>query len=450
MGVVYLAREILYILRARAIKLVSMARIMYAFVYGFFPFLVCLRYESGTLSYQLFIDDGQAQSRMLIVLVLSVVAYSAFSLAYSTTKKSRKYTESYRSIEPGSLQLAGVLILVVGFLSLFLWTRAYGSVSGFIQHAGAIRSRRSPIYNPFAFLEHFTKVVQVAEYIFLALLIYQKGILNKVVNLLLLGLSTYGCIIFSLATDARGNVGLVAFSILLYILNVRLKAGQIGIKRALRQFGATLVMVFTLMVFSEGLLNYLRSGVFVSSNASRDFFGILEKEFGFIIRTQEVCIAETGMGGITPKLLDDLLNAALSWVPSRFIFFAVPAGLWDYNTQILMKWFGPFIGQAPTDIVSASLYLAGPIGYIVVPAVFGVIMKKVETRFCRRESDYYLDILYFSLMQHALSLVSHFSFEAPVLALFYLFLGNLIVQAVAFACRKRQARRHADVGASFA
>jgi hypothetical protein len=421
-GIVYVLYEIGYILKNQRIQLISAFRVMYSFSYGFFPAIMCYRSYLGISKINGF-DESYIPS-LLVVLIVSIIQYVIFSLAYKATKKSRFFYKPYKVVPYDKLKIAGLIITVLATISIILWSRAFGSVWNFIIQADAVRARYSSVYNPFAFMEHVSKVIFFATFVFLALFMYQKGAKNKISNFLFLLISLMGSLLILLMTDGRGIIAMLIMTIAFYVMNYRLLNGK-KIKYEIVRIGIIAISAFLILLVIEPVLWYIRFGVFLKSSNST-LFEIIEKEFSFIVVTRKVVLDNWYNMNIDSKFFAEVLNTLTAWIPSRFIPFDSPIGLWDYNT-LLISTFMSTSGQSPTDFVSASIYLFGLLGIFILPFLWGMILKKIETSLQRAEHNYYLDIIYFATLQRMLQLPTHFSLYNHVLLMFYLFLGHLIV-----------------------
>src|SRR5690606_405379 len=118
-----------------------------------------------------------------------------------------------------------------------------------------------------------------ATFIFLALFIYQKGMVNKFTNFIFFLLSCSGSFLIILMTDGRGLIGMLVIAASFFIINHRLRNGS-DIKKELIRLGIIFVVAFALIVLMDPLLRYIRFGEFVvMGDAYNSIFKIIEKEF---------------------------------------------------------------------------------------------------------------------------------------------------------------------------
>ena len=135
-----------------------------------------------------------------------------------------------------------------------------------------------------------------------------------------------------------------------------------------------------------------------------NLFDILEKEFGFIFKTQNFVIHN--IFNLKFYLLHDILLSFVSWIPTRMIPFAIPESIWGYNTILIASGFSG--GTIPTDLVSGSIYEIGLLGVLIIPFVLGCMIKKADKMFCSTEYNSISSVFKFSIATIAINCVSHF------------------------------------------
>ncbi len=444
-GIAYVLIELLYISRAKRIEIISLFRLMYSAIYGFLPAIMLYKLDSGTLS-SMYMTLGEYGTNMLIALIVSVIEYIILTVVYNGTRKSRLYNKPYTDLSINTQKVSLTLVCIMGFLSLILWTRAYGSVMNFIINADAIRANYSNIYNPFAFMEHFTKVFAFSFFVVIALLIREKRKKRTKLYTWFLLLTTFvGAITVMLCTDARGAIGTLIIVTVLYIINERVENSHLSVKKALITLVIVVGAAFIAIVASEGVMNAFRGLSDGTSEESRGILDIVISEFGYTFHSQAMAVKTVMDNPFQTMLFNDLLGGITAWLPSRFIPFELPIDIWNYNTELLRE-VKYFYGQAPSDFVSTTLYWFGPIGILLGPALMGWLIKKLETMFRRAAYSPYLMAVYARFMYYAVWWVSHCSIQYTVLALFGMFLVHLITKVVEIILRSAARTERTDIG----
>lgn len=428
-GIFYILREIGFIRKAGKIHIATLFRVMYAILYGFFPAIFLYRIDKGTTTLTLLFSEDKYIFNMSIMLFISILEYAIFNLFYKATKESKYHKKPFPNIRLSTQKIAITFVILFGIVSLFLWTRAFGSVWNFIENANSIRSNNSKVYNPVAFMEHFTKVFIVAFFVSISVFMCEKRE-NKVrfYTFILVGVSLFFSLVVMMCTDSRVIIGILVVVIALYYFNEKIANSGLSVKKAIFKMTVVALIVFVAIVSSEGIMNSIR-GIEYADEYQKEKSGIIDSveiEFGYAFQSQVVVLDEVYNNPVQFIAVNDVVGAVFCWLPSRFIPFELPIDVWDYNTQILGS-YCKIAGQAPTDFVTFSLYSFSIFGIFILPAIFGIFLKKLDTFFRREKYSPYLMALYAYFMYYAVWWVSHLSLRYTVLSLFGMFIVHIAV-----------------------
>lgn len=437
--IVYMVDSVHCMLSRGRITLLSVFLLMYAFTYGFFPFLVLARIYTGTSAIQLIGSPDEYAWAMLAHAPLSVVVYVVIKYVYRNTASARKKERKFSLALPDNkLPLVSVVSLAIGALSLFVWTRAFGSVFAFIQQADAVRANYSTIYNPLAFMEHFARILEVVPLIaFASMLGLKKDGHIRLGLFVLFCLSMFGAIVVALCTDSRASYAkLLICSFVIYQL-VKTR-GQYNAAALLTKLGLILLIGLIAVVVSEPLAKAFRFGGAVATGEI-DIVRVLEVEFGYMIQGQLVLMKQLDSFLLSHLFINDMFNALTCWVPSSVLPVAQPQGLWDFNTEEINKVFY-FSGQSPTDFVTASVYEFGIIGPVVLAALFAFCLKKIDSFLSDGRFSLFKCVLFAYLLYYCLWWPSHFALENTILSLFRLALVLVIAGFVELNQRESAVR----------
>ena len=425
-GLFYVLREIEFISKTKKFYMVSVFRVMYAFIYGFFPAIFLYRIDNGTTSLNLIVNKSEYFSNMCFILLISIVEYIIFNIFYNGTKNSKYHYKEFPNISEAAQKCALTVVLIFGIASLFLWTRAFGSIWNFFVHADAVRANYSNIYNPFAFMEHFTKVFAVGFFVSISLFMHEKReSKGRVYSFLLIAVSLFFSLVVMMCTDSRGTIATLIVVVALYYFNERIANSGLDVKKAIWRIAIIVFIAFIAIVMSEGIMKEIRG--FETDTVKTEDSGIIESiesEFGYALQSQVAVINEVYENPMQSMIVNDVVGAVFAWLPSRFIPFELPIDIWDYNTEILNT-YQHSMGQSPTDFVTTSLYMFGWTGIIILPALFGVFLKKLDTLLRRTTYSPYLMALYARFMYYSMWWVSHLSIRYTTLALFGMFLVHI-------------------------
>lgn len=422
-GLLITVYQVRIIIRNRRIRIFNFSNLMFAFVYGFLPSLVLFRTESGTSVYA--IDTSVSGITYLsIATFLSVIVHICMNIAYNGTKAKKRMHE----VTDNVAKTSGLVMLIIGWISLFLWTRADGGIFNFITHADGIRAGYYHLNNPFAFLEHITRVLLFAGCLTFSSWMQQRDLVGKAKMFIPAIGGIIGAFLFISAWDSRAAFGFFVLMIVLVHIEYRISIKQKVARTEIVRLAIILVLVLVLMVGSQSIMNSFRVGTYVSSGRSLNILDIIETEFGFVLKTQQAVIGNALNGTISLQILNDLTNAIVAWIPSRFIPFEVPQTLWRYNTLLVS---GTAIhGTVPSDIVSSCISDLWFVGLLIIPFIYGRLLKRIDTLVATKEYHIYNSVLKCVFCTVAINQISHFSIATIVSGVFYIVLGHIITLLV--------------------
>lgn len=425
-GVVYIVIAVRGILRQNDIHIFDLIRLMYAFVYGFVPCLIYFQESQGERNLYFYDYSDEGIGRIALMFVVSIIAYGLINLSYKSVYK----TDTFGLIQEGitsdeqadisrRLLRSGIIALFIGWFCLVLWTRAYGSISNFIIYASAIRSGRGSVYNRFAFVKQFVRIMPISLYAIISAYCYElpKGT-KKLFYFLLIAISTIGNYYYFMASDSRVTIIFIGIAIVMIFLRHR-RHERVG-----RYLGIVAVTVFVLLLatmLADTFTSYVRYGAWTTS--SEGLFSRLTKEFRFICSAEMKVSKAWFAGDLHYKLGDDFLNAITSWIPERFIPFTVPDTVWKYNTNL----YGAVgSGTSPSSLVATGIYELGLVGAIIFPFFFGLIAGYTDKKLWKSSSIVYADVYYGVFVGLFVQMVSHNQISTFVMSLFPAFLYFLI------------------------
>lgn len=431
---IYIMREIHFIKTSQHLTLISIARLMYTFVYGLLPFLIYARMAFGVSEISL---DRKNWASLFLWFLFSVIGYLCICAGYqlgqthtgrflkSRTKEKPVHTEN-------TVFLCAVIVLVVGWISLFLWTRAYGSIWTFIENANAIRAGYGDRYNPLAFFTHFAKTIQYALYAFWALFLHTRSG-RKLLYLPFLLIAFVGTVTYTLASDSRASIGFTLIACAFIYISKKVREDRRAIGKNILKIALIGLAAYLCIVWSDPIMRYIRFGTEIDLK-DFDLLTSIIGEFGFIPRTQQKALQVWYSGEMHYMIINDIINALTAWLPSRFIPFALPTGLWAYNTSLFPSTFS---GTVPTDILSAGIYHVGILGICLLPFLYGRVLSFVEKKCRQRADEWYSDIVYYGIATIIINSISHFRIESLVLGAFPLFVFLIIWQTCSAYGKRR-------------
>lgn len=425
------------IVRNRKIKIVSCFKLMYSFVYGFLPAIIFFRAECGISS---IIDQSNSRSYLITGLVyffFAIFVILIFDLGY----KNKVSRVKHEIISCNTMYWSGIVLTIIGWFSLFLWTKAAGGIFAFIQHADGIRAGYYQLNNSFAFMQNVAKILLFASVVSFSNVLNQIN-MRKVISVIVFITSAIGSILFISAWDSRATLGL--FILCLYFIYIDYSVSQknISMRRRIIELAAILFAVFLLIIIAPTIFAFIRNDSNrVSTNMLPGLMTLIEHEFGFVLESQNLTLSFVNGNDFKPLFWNDFVNAIVSWIPTRFIPFEKPQTLWGMITSMANS-----RGTLPTDFISGSICEMWFFGIIVFPIIGGMIIRKLDIKFsensmyCENQKlyqnggeqayDSYNSVMTYTIALIVINSVSHFQITAIVQGVFYIFLGFIVINFI--------------------
>ena len=120
------------------------------------------------------------------------------------------------------------------------------------------------------------------------------------------------------------------------------------------------------------------------------------------------------------KIIDDVINSLICWIPERLTKFERPMTIWTYNTMNISGTLA--YGQSPSDLIATSIYELGIIGIFVFPAIFAIILHFADSILTKREHSAFNITIYVALANRIINMTSHTQLSSFVLGCFSLVL----------------------------
>lgn len=422
MGILYAFIGIRRIVRRNEIEIFDFVRLMYAFTYGFIPCLIYGQESSGQRNLYFFDYSSSGIQNIVAMLCLSVAAYGILNLAYFSVPKNNRMPQKEVNVSDvdeentsGNLITMGFIALLIGGVSLFLWTRAYGSLSNFILNAARIRSGNGTVYNKFAFMKHFTRILPISLYALLSgICIGKPKKVKKVGLLILLSISLVANYLYFMASDSRVTILFTGIAVVAIMLRHRKER---NISRYLILAGIVSFILLELTMLADVYTSYVKYGKWISNTDG--LISNLTKEFRFILSSDMKVMKAWSEGSLHRKIFDDLINAIVSWIPERFVPFEIPETVWRYNTNIYHTGGS---GTSPSALVSTGIYEIGLLGALIHPFILGLVTGYTDSRIKRGETAQYGDVYYGVCVGLFIEMVSHNQISTFVGSLFPAFL----------------------------
>ncbi len=360
---------------------------MYDVVYGILPALLSweVLFDGSQSSYVKRILDLSSEGILALIYyyLYALLCFIAVVLAYygkikqdwlddrRPISKNNKYPDSL-------LPTVAWICLTIGVCSLYLWSKAYGSIFILMLKANSVRSGYGGVTNNFAFFKHPTKVVMLCTMLFLTLILKgnptKKITVRSISNFVGFILSSICSYLYLIANDGR-------LTIMIFLLAIfwMFFAGK-KIKHALRAILVGCVVValgLLLLLQMDNITRYIRTGAWISENGGEKVIAPIIRELGFLPQGGQTSILSAWNGKVGLTALDDLITGVFAWIPTKF----KPSGfedVWNTNTILIYGDLSVLHGQSPCSLVTQAYYDLRFAGVVLFGILLGMFIKKID------------------------------------------------------------------------
>lgn len=307
------------------------------------------------------------------------------------------------------------LSLSIGIISLYLWSRAYGSIFNLILEANAVRSGVGSITNSLAFFKHPARLVLICNFLFFTYLFKNKSskmqLFHKFCGSIGLIITFLCSILFLLANDGR-------LTIVLYILAI-LWLGKSGTKIHHIQrtvFGGIGMICISVFLINEmdSITHFIRFGEWINNGQS--ITSSMIRKLSFLPMGAQTSVLAGWNNEVGFTFIDDLVTGLCAWFPSSL----KPTGyedVWNINTILIWGGISLSHGQYPCSFITQAYYDLRVIGIILYCWGAGKVLKKID-RWSFDDSSFLTMSLKAVIMEFILRGVAYFSFYDIMLGLF--------------------------------
>lgn len=409
--------RLVYNLRKNSLRVSTFFEVYYILVYFITP-ICCLLNNGKKINVY---NTTNEVKYFYFTYVIAIIGYIflnvGINLKFKTKLKTRK--------EPNNILLSAFVLMIIGSVSLYLWTKVYGSMTGIFRYASQIRSGIVKIYNPYTFLKPLCPTVIIAFFIFYYQLFEFKN--NKIyknlfifVGLVISGIGTY---IYLIANDGRLMILIVLLVLILYTFN---RNNKMVSKKAV--LGYAILAIITIFILSNlnSITANIRGKITNVEKSNSTIIQIIANEFGYTY-SNVINVMHGKSNGIIDgnTLLNDIKSAFFAWVPIRLKPKNI-INLYDYNTSF----YPGIIGQLPTDLLSAGMYEFGYIGIIILPLLVGIVSNLLNKYFWNKEVKFYVIMFYLISMYVGLRFIAYYDFSQILFGTLYIFISFIIIKVL--------------------
>lgn len=372
------------------------------------------------------------------ILVLSLIGYFiliiSYNLQFSFFLKNNKHerqklevvneNKDVKASLDKKIEITAFILTILGWICLYLWTKAYGNIFGIFKYASRIRAGVVEISNSYTFLKWFCQFLLISSLLYFSKIIDGTIPFTKKIPFLILFIfSFFGSFIYMVAHDGRNVIMSFFIAIFLNILHNKTQSKK--------SRTVSIIFIFCLGIISILLFENLDNISYAIRNNS-DFsfnniniFDLLVKEFGCVYMNINNTLYRFVSNNTSFQLLNQIISIFFVFIPNRFKP-AYVINLYSYNSHF----YPSYHGTIPPDILSASLYLLGFIGLLIVPFICGRLIKKLDLWFQKNENVFYRQIYYLLVTMLSLRICGYLDFSYVLFNFLYMLIGILIYKIV--------------------
>lgn len=198
---------------------------------------------------------------------------------------------------------------------------------------------------------------------------------------------------------------------------------------------ALAIFALVLMHSGEALMNRVQINSKEKLELSFDILSILRSEFSFVLvsfQNAMTKVIQTGECGL--RFFNDIISGIFAWLPSRF----KPAGITSLEAVNTIYVYGSTIyGGVPTDFISTSIYELNIVGIVILPIVYGTLIRKFDKKVRPLiKSDYY-KVIYILGCFYFMKAVAYGDYANIMSNIFTLVWGHFFMKIICVGFRKR-------------
>lgn len=367
-----------------------------------------------------------------LILYLSYHSKSNIRLKSLTNQVHEKFRRGNPS---RNFLMLSWISLLIGIISLYLWSSAYGSIFNLIIEANAVRSGIGSVTNSLAFFKHPARLVLICNFLFFSYLFKnnsaKKQLFYKICGFIGLLIALSGSILFLFANDGR-------LTIVLYILAI-LWLGTAGkkihhIQRTIVGGIGVICIALFLLNKMDSITYFIRFGDWIDNGKS--IISSMIHELSFLPLGAQTSILAGWNNEVGLTFFDDLITGLFAWFPSSL----KPSGyedVWNINTVLIWGDISLSHGQYPCSFITQAYYDLRVVGIVLYSWGAGKVLKRID-QWSFDGSSLLTMPLKAVIMEFILRGVAYFSFYDVMLSLFPIVIVIILNTVLRFMFLKRK------------
>ncbi len=439
-GILFIMMFSYSLLKAREeerLSCITLARIMYSVIYGLVPFLVHLYVNNnGTNERYLKAFDYSSSGMKLfyMMVIFSIVGFIGLNCGYNVrfvfgnSRINRIRTDekgpSTNNYTDKTLFISAFIMLAAGMVSLWLWTRAFGGISGILEYASELRSGVDVgIENRYTIFKRFCPLLLFSNIIFWALALKNRSI----VSLLLSLFATIFSLAYLMANDGRAPLAMHFVALFWTYLSFRKRKSDVERKPNYILIAIIAVIAIFVMHNYDSIYSSISEGS--DLELSFDILSSVREEFSWTVRNIQAVHLAMEDTNFMFRLPIEIISGICGILPSSLRpDWAVKLG--TINTSYWVQGASvTYYGERPTDMITTGIYTMNYLGVFLLPMFYGMIYRKLDEYFLNHDSTF-SKILFSVLLYQMIRVFAYSNFDNVCQNLFYIGLGIFIIWVV--------------------
>lgn len=420
--------EVKHFLKNKKIKFFDFFTLFYFFIYCITPICSLIMLKNGeyvNLKAFKYLETDSLVFKYIVAFV-PIIFYYGMSYFYNKfTEKNKLKSKDYAykiDEDSKSFYVGTFVLLVVGFISLIIYTRAYGSLFGIFEYAPLIRDNIFLVENKFTFMAPFIKLLIFSSFNYIILLkkMKTKSISYKIVTTICSLISFFGLYVVLIALDSRMLILSIILIIAYYLVFDKINKLN---KKILIKLGVFALIFIFILTNMNNITYIIREKNFNNLENNNNLVEFISKEFSFTyVNNLNLLDRKINQKNVDIRIDDNIFATLVSLFPTRYKK-VISMDMHRYNTSFTKN---P-IGQIPVDLISASVYSLGFIGVIVFMYWIGLLVSKIEFCFSKYKklNEFYKMLFSYFALFITLRLVAYYDISLLIFQSFALILSYI-------------------------
>ena len=412
-------------------------KVSYIAIYGIIPVCSLIMLYTGEAFELKAFKYLETQNDLFkyIVCFSSIVFYFVVNKVYNVFYKKYEFKKlKFPVIDSDSkyFYVGNTVAMIIGWIALFVYTRAYGSVFGIFEYAPEIRDNIFRVNNSFTFMQPISVILiwSSLNYVILLRNMRGKSIGYKFSTIVLSLISFFGYFVVLISNDGRMMILGQILIIVVYLLSKsKLKISNLKKKHIFYALAFVFIMIF-LMFQLNNITGLIRNDNNAINNVDYNPIKFASKEFSYTyVNDLNILERLVNKHNVDIRLDDNIVAAAITYIPRRYKK-ALVQDLFRYNTSFTDN----AIGLIPTDVISGSLFSMSYFGYFVfmlwIPLILVFIQRFFDNN--NKNGDFYKLLFPYLGIFMMFRLVAYYDIADWLYCCFPLVLTSIII--IGFKC----------------